>query len=78
MSISREDLDIIEQHLDDRYVMQADCNEKQNANNKRFANDDKRIELIQHDFNVIKKMVTIVATASIGSLVAAIFELILK
>ena len=78
MSISREDLDVIEQHLDDRYVMQADCNEKQAANNKRFANDDKRIELIQHDFSVIKKLVTIVATASIGSLVAAIFELILK
>lgn len=78
MSISREDLDIIEQHLDDRYVMQTDCNEKQESVNKKFANDDKRIELIQHDFSVIKKLVTIVATASIGSLVAAIFELILK
>ena len=78
MSLSREDLDIIEQHLDDRYVMQTDCNEKQESVNKKFANDDKRIELIQHDFNVIKKLVTIVATASIGSLVAAIFELILK
>lgn len=78
MSISREDLDIIEQHLDDRYVMQADCNDKQEKFNKKLANDDKRIELIQHDFSVIKKLVTIVATASIGSLVAAIFELIIR
>jgi hypothetical protein len=78
VSISREDLDIIEQHLDDRYVMQTDCNDKQEKFNKKLANDDKRIELIQHDFNVIKKLVTIVATASIGSLVTAIFELIIR
>lgn len=78
MSISREDLDIIEQHLDDRYVMQTDCDSTQRENNKKFANDDKRIEIIQHDFNVIKKLVTVVATASIGSLVTAIFELILR
>lgn len=31
---------------DERYVKIEDCNETQNANNKRFANDDKRIDLI--------------------------------
>lgn len=31
---------------DERYVMRADCNEKQEKVNAKFANDDKRIDLI--------------------------------
>ena len=48
------------------------------AVNKKFSNDDKRIEIISHDFAVIKKLMWAVASASIGSLVVAFFELILK
>ena len=63
---------------DERYVHIESCNEKQEAVAKKFANDDKRIEIISHDFNVIKKLMWAVASASIGSLVTAIFELIIK
>lgn len=40
--------------LDERYVIQNNCNERQEIVNKKFANDDKRIEIISHDFSVIK------------------------
>ena len=36
----------IQKYFDDRYVLQSDCNEKQSEVSKKFANDDKRIDLI--------------------------------
>lgn len=78
MPITHEDVTELKRVFDDRYVLQSDCNEKQENVNKRFAKDDKRIEIISHDFGVIKKLMWAVASASIGSLVVAFFELILK
>lgn len=78
MALSMEDMELIKSELDDRYVMQSDCSDKQETVNKKLANDDKRIELIVQDFNTIKNLVKVVATASIGSLVTSFFELILR
>ena len=78
MALSMDDFDTIKKEFDDRYVLQSDCNETQSQNSKKFAKDDKRIEIISHDFAVVKKLMWAVATASIGSLVVAFFELILK
>jgi hypothetical protein len=63
---------------DEKYVKIEDCTEKQEMVSKKFANDDKRIEIISHDFAVVKKLMWAVASGSIGSLVTALFELILK
>ena len=76
--LTREDIEDLKKELDERYVQQKDCNDIQSRNNSRFANDDKRIEIIVHDFGIIKKLMWAVATASIGSLVVAFFELIIK
>ena len=46
MAITHEDLQIIKKELDDRYVLQSSCNEIQDGVNRKFANDDKRIDLI--------------------------------
>jgi hypothetical protein len=78
MAIDKADILELQDIFDDRYVSQNDCNDKQEKMNGRFANDDKRIEIISHDFAVIKKLMWAVASASIGSLVVAFFELILK
>lgn len=78
MPLNKEDILEIQAILDDRYVLQSDCNDKQNANNKRFANDDKRIEKLIDRFNTWDKLLWVIASASIGALVVAFFELILK
>lgn len=78
MALEHDDITELKRVFDDRYVLQSDCNEKQEKVNKKFSNDDKRIELITHDFDVIKKLMWAVATSSIGALVVAVFELILK
>lgn len=44
--ITHEDIQEIKKVLDDRYVQIADCDSVQEAFNKKFANDDKRIDLI--------------------------------
>ena len=48
MAITHEDMQEIKKILDDRYVQIVDCDNKQNDINKKFANDDKRIDLILH------------------------------
>lgn len=78
MPLNHEDIQELKKVFDDRYVLQSDCNDKQEIINTKFSNDDKRIEIISHDFGVIKKLMWVVASASIGSLVVAFFELILK
>ena len=44
MALDLEDIKALEEAFDDRYVLQSDCNEKQENVNKKFANDDKRID----------------------------------
>lgn len=78
MPLNHEDIQELKKVFDDRYVLQSDCNDKQEIINTKFSNDDKRIEIISHDFGVIKKLMWVVASASIGTLVVAFFELILK
>lgn len=78
MALDHEDIMELKKVFDDRYVLQTDCNEKQENVNKKFSKDDKRIELLVHDFKVIKWLITTVAASSIGALVVSLFELILK
>lgn len=63
---------------DDRYVRIDDCNETQNANNKRFANDDKRIDKLIDRLNLWNKLLWAIASASIGALVVSFLELIMR
>lgn len=63
---------------DRRYVVVDDCNEKQERINAKFAKDDKRIEIISHDFGIIKKLMWTITTACITSLVVTILELVFK
>lgn len=78
MALDKEDILELQSILDDRYVKQKDCDERQEKVNNRFANDDKRIELLSNKFKTWDKLFWVIASASIGSLVTAIFELISK
>ena len=46
MAVTHEDITELKRVFDDRYVLQTDCNKKQSNINNKFANDDKRIDLI--------------------------------
>ena len=76
--MTNEERKEIEELFDQRYVLKEDCTERKETIDKRFANDDKRIEMIAHDFNTIKKLLWIVATAGIGEVAALLFSLFAK
>lgn len=78
MPIDHEDITELKKVFDDRYVMQADCSERQEGINRKFANDDKRIEKLIDKLAVWDKLLWVIASASVGALVAAFLELILK
>ena len=52
MAITHEDITELKRVFDDRYVLQSDCDNTQANINKKFANDDKRIELLIHQQNI--------------------------
>ena len=76
--IDKNDILELQSILDDRYVLQSDCNEKQENVNKKFANDDKRIDKLFDRLDLWNKLLWAIASASIGALVVSFFELILK
>ena len=76
--VTHEDITELKKVFDDRYVMQADCTEKQEQVNKKFANDDKRIDKLIDRMEIWNKLFWIIASSSIGALVMSILELILK
>jgi hypothetical protein len=78
VTLDLEDIKMLEETFDDRYVLQSDCNEKQENVNKKFANDDKRIDKLIDRMEIWNKLFWIIATSSIGALIVSLFELILK
>lgn len=78
MSITHEDFTEIKKELDDRYVLQSDCNEKQESVNKKLANDDKRIDKLLDKFNTVSKLLWVIASSVIGALVLELLGLIFK
>ena len=73
-SIREEILEI----TDERYVHINDCNDKQESVNKKFANDDKRIDKLIDRMDLWNKLLWAIASSSIGALVIAFLELIIR
>ena len=55
MALDHNDIMELKRVFDDRYVLQSDCNEKQENINKKFANDDKRIDLMLAEIKQMRK-----------------------
>ena len=78
MALEHDDITELKKVFDDRYVLQSDCDSTQRDISKKFANDDKRIDRLIDRMNLWDKLLWAIATSSIGALVLAFFELILK
>ena len=62
--------------LDGRYVVQSECNRIQREADKKFANDDKRIDLLSAKLDTWNKLFWVIATSGIGTLVTNILSLL--
>lgn len=76
MEFNTEDLTILQRYFDKIYVRKDDCNESQRQISETFAKWDKRLVMLSHEFNVIKKILWIITSAAVGTLVTTIFNLI--
>ena len=76
--LTHDDFNEIKKELDDRYVLQSDCNDKQEALNKKLANDDKRIDKLLDKFNTVSKLLWVIASSVIGALILELLGLIFK
>lgn len=83
MQLTHDDIKELKKELDDRYVLQSDCDERQREVNKKFANDDKRIELIiseiranRHEYQRGQKFNNWLTSAVLGVIIAGIIGFI--
>lgn len=70
--VTREDIEVIQNHLDERYVLQSDCNDTQLKINSKLANDDKRIEILIQQQR-INNWLTLAIASGIIALVIKVF-----
>ena len=81
MAITHEDITELKKVFDDRYVLQSNCSEIQEGVNKKFANDDKRIDrilLLQESNTKSLQKNNWLTTAVLGVIISAVIGMILK
>lgn len=78
MALDKEDIIELQRILDDRYVKQSDCDDRQSHINNRFANDDTRIKLFEQKLKSWEWMFKLIATGTVGTLVTSVLSLLLK
>ena len=69
MPITHEDITELKKVFDDRYVLQSDCDITQQKINSKFANDDKRIELLIHQQAINNWLTGAIASGIIALLI---------
>lgn len=66
---SYEDIEKIQKIFDERYMLQTDCDATQQKINNKFANDDKRIELLIHQQTINNWLTGAIASGIIALLI---------
>lgn len=67
--ITHEDITELKKVFDDRYVLQTDCDNTQRQINSKFADDDKRIELLIHQQTINNWLTGAIASGIIALLI---------
>lgn len=81
MALTHEDIQEIKKILDDRYVQITDCDNTQSEMNKKFANDDKRIDrilLLQENVTKSIQKNNWLTTAILSVIIGIVVTMILK
>lgn len=75
--MNRDDIDAMLDEFDGRYVRQSTCDERHRAVSNKFANDDKRIELLLQRLASYDKLLWIITTSVVGTLVTSVVSIII-
>lgn len=81
MPLTHEDIVALKKEFDERYVQITDCDSVQEGMNKKFANDDKRIdrilfeqELTHKDLKKNNWLTTAILTVIIGIVITLVIN----
>lgn len=77
MGMNKDEIEAMRSEFDERYVRQATCDERHRAVRNKFANDDKRIELLLQRLASYDKLIWIIATSVVGTLVTSVVSIII-
>lgn len=71
--VTREDIEVLQNHLDERYVLQSDCNDTVMLTNKRI--DDIRVDFakIETRLNAIIGICAVIAVPIVSVAVKLLF-----
>ena len=72
MAVTHDDIQELKKVFDDRYVLQSECDSIQSDIDEKFANDDKRIEILIYQ-QKINNWLTVAIAGGIISLVIKVF-----
>lgn len=75
--MNRDDFDAMRDEFDGRYVRKATCDERHRAVSNKFSNDDKRIELLLQRLASYDKLLWIITTSVVGTLVTSVVSIII-
>ena len=78
MNIPMEFIKELVKALEPYFVRKAECAEIQTKNSDKFANDDKKIELLTQRLDGFGWILKTIAVGAIGTLVTSLLNLILK
>lgn len=78
--LERDDEERIQRWVKDyaqsNLVHKDDCNKDMSDVDKKLSNDDTRIKLFEQKIGLWEKLICVIATATVGQLIATIFELL--
>lgn len=77
MGMNKDEIEAMRSEFDERYVRQAACDERHRAVSNKFANDDKRIELLLQRLVPYDKLLWIITTSVVGTLVTSVVSIII-
>lgn len=69
MAVTHEDIQELKVVFDDRYVLQSDCDDIQREINRKFSNDDKRIEILVRQQTINNWLTGAIASGIIALLI---------
>lgn len=77
VGMNKDELEAMRSEFDDRYVRQVTCDERHRAVSNKFSNDDKRIELLLQRLASYDKLLWIITTSVVGTLVTSVVSIII-
>lgn len=71
MAITHEDIQVLKQEFDERYVLQSDCDNVQREMNNKFSRDDKKLAVLDLKMTACLWLMGLIASGLVALVIKA-------